>query len=416
MIPRIFTPRIRNTLLALAVPALFTACGGEAPAPEGGRGEMAFAGSVDALAGGGVHVRSPATGMWADGEEWKLVEELRIGSADEEGPALFGDVAGLEVDPLGRIWVLEGQAREIRVFDASGRHVRTVGRKGGGPGEFEAPSGLFWDPRGRLWTVDQRNARYTVLDTAGALVETHRRQGSGFVLLPWRGGMDREGRILDVGVARGGGHPLGTAAIIRLAPGLRGRDTLRLPLYQTPQVELRGARSVMTTAVPFTPRQLWRVDPEGRVWIGVSDRYRLAALNLAGDTVRVVEREWEPEPVTAEERDSALAGLREFSERGVKTDPSRIPATKPAFRDFFVDGDGYLWVVPMTRHAGDGGVLDVFDPAGRYLGRVRSPVALRPGEPLVARGGHLWTVARDEVDVPYVVRLRIQGRGATPAR
>ncbi|HLL45922.1 MAG TPA: 6-bladed beta-propeller, partial [Longimicrobiaceae bacterium] len=141
----------------LAVAALAAAaCGGEP-----GRAAGGWAGTIDTLPGGTVRVHSPATGTWKPGEEWKLVEELRIGSAEAEGPELFGDVAALEVDRAGRIYVLEPQAKEIRVFDARGAHVRTFGRKGGGPGEFEQPAGLMWDPDGRLWVVDQQNARFS---------------------------------------------------------------------------------------------------------------------------------------------------------------------------------------------------------------------------------------------------------------
>jgi hypothetical protein len=144
-----------------------------------------------------VRVHSPASGTWKPGEEWKLIEELRIGSAEAEGPELFGDVAALEVDRAGRIYVLEPQAKEIRVFDARGGHVRTFGRKGGGPGEFEQPAGLMWDPDGRLWVVDQQNARFSVFDTAGTFFTSHHRCG-GYSLYPWPGGIDARGRLYDI--------------------------------------------------------------------------------------------------------------------------------------------------------------------------------------------------------------------------
>jgi len=41
-----------------------------------------------------------------------LQEELRIGSADGNGPAAFGQVKGIQVLPDGRIAVLDAIAKE----------------------------------------------------------------------------------------------------------------------------------------------------------------------------------------------------------------------------------------------------------------------------------------------------------------
>ena len=47
---------------------------------------------------------------------------------------------------------------------------------------------------------------------------------------------------------------------------------------------------------------------------------------------------------------------------------------------------------------------DVFEPDGRYLGRIRGPRELTL---FVRRGNTVWGVVRDEDDVPGVVRMRI---------
>lgn len=65
--------------------------------------------------------------------ELQLVEELRIGVAEGSGPESFGRIAGLETDPEGRIYVADGLAYEIRVFDRTGRHLLSFGGKGRGP-------------------------------------------------------------------------------------------------------------------------------------------------------------------------------------------------------------------------------------------------------------------------------------------
>lgn len=199
-----------------------------------GRGDSLGAGqwggSVDTLPNGAVLVRSPAQGIWRAGEDWRLVEELRIGSMDVEGPELFGRVAALEVDPQGRIYMLDSQAREVRVFGPEGEHVRSFGRKGGGPGEFESPASLDWDPQGRLWVVDQRNARFSVFDTAGAFVTSHRRPG-GYMQVPWPGGIDTQGRLYDIATIPGGDGWF-EVVLVRLDENAQPADTFRIPPYE----------------------------------------------------------------------------------------------------------------------------------------------------------------------------------------
>src|SRR6187551_3395842 len=82
---------------------------------------------------------SPA-GESASVPQLTLVEELRIGGA-EEGPASFTTIAGLGFDAEGRIWVLDRQTQELRVFGRNGEFVRNIGQRGSGPGEFQEING-----------------------------------------------------------------------------------------------------------------------------------------------------------------------------------------------------------------------------------------------------------------------------------
>ncbi|HEV2148996.1 MAG TPA: 6-bladed beta-propeller [Longimicrobiaceae bacterium] len=392
-------------LAALALAA--SACG-----RDGGAAAGRWEGTVDTLPGGAVRVQNPEHGIWKAGEGWMLVEELRIGSAEVDGPELFGQVAALTVDPLGRIYVLDDQAKEVRVFDARGKHVRSFGRKGGGPGEFESPGSLDWDPQGHLWIVDQSNARFSVFDTAGAFVTSHRRRG-GFSMVPWPGGLDAQGRVYDAAMLPGG--TLFRTGLVRLDEQFEPADTFRTPEYEQAAFFYKDEKGTtrMSAAVPFSPAQTSRLDREGHLWIGTTDRYRLHRITIAGDTTRIVERPFTPVAVSSNEKDEAVKNLKWFTDQGGKIDPSRIPGKKPAFTGFQVDEEGYLWVWPAVAEGEEGSVIDVFDPEGRYLGQIRSEAKIGARGRFVVRGDRLYTVVTDELEVPYVVRYRIQGR--TPA-
>jgi hypothetical protein len=60
---------------------------------------------------------------------------LQIGGADD-GPTGFAVIKGVAHLSDGSIAVANQRPSEIRIFDASGRFVRSLGRNGTGPGEF----------------------------------------------------------------------------------------------------------------------------------------------------------------------------------------------------------------------------------------------------------------------------------------
>jgi hypothetical protein len=370
--------------------------------------EAGWRGSVETLPNGVEQVRNPAVGMWGDDDGWSIVEEMRLGSIDSEGPEMFGEVRGVQLDALGRLYVLDAQAKEVRVFDAAGKHVRTFGRQGGGPGEFEEPAALLWGPDENLWVVDQRNSRFSVFDTAGTYLTSHPRPG-GFAFLPWPGGFDSAGNLHDVAVsAKPGSPPM--VGLARYDRQMEPVDTFARPPFVAETFELRMGNNIMMMGVPFSPQLVWELSPDGDVWLGVNDRYRLHRVNYEGDTLRVVEREFEPLPVTEADRQAGMERLQNFIDRGGTVDVNRIPSTKPAFRGLAIDEQGYLWVRPTAEAGEEDHLFDIFDPEGRYLGKLRSPFPVSPAAPLLMRGNTIVAVTQDELGVGYVVRARIEGR------
>lgn len=351
-------------------------------------------------------------GAWRSGQEWRLVKEAQIGSADGEGPAMFASIVGVLVDPLDRVWVADGQQQEVRVFDARGNHVRTVGRKGGGPEEFGMIAGMDWGPDGNVWVLDGGNSRYAVWDTAGKLVTTHRRN-SNMLMIPWPGGIDAQGQIYDTGgsLSEDSGE-----RVVRYGPDLQPRDTFVVPPFKGEQWEVvnesggrggRRGRSIMTVSVPFTGSQVWRVDPRGNVWVARTQQYRLERRAFDGTAPDlVVERPAPPVKVAPEDLQRSLDRFKDFKDRGGQIDESRIPDTYPALLSFFFQDDGHMWVFPQL--GPERPALDVFDPAGRFLGRVTPPGLVLPTPEPAIRGNRFVGVVRDENDVETVWVMRLE--------
>jgi len=405
----------------MAVVTLVAACGG-------GDGGARWTGAVDTLPSGAVRVTNPPRGIWEGGRPWRLSPALVLGEEEGAGPTLFGGISGLEVDAAGRIYVLDRQANELRIFTRDGAHVRSVGREGGGPGEYSNANGLVWLADDTLVVVDQRGNRYTVLTAEGDYVRMVPRR-LGFYGWTFTGGLDGD-RIFERWYVGDEGAEqlvlLGTALQERTVPlepdrptatGAemqleQGPDTLRLPLLAGPLYEsfsVSTGRGGMVIGVPFASGPVFHLDGRGSLWFGHGSEFRILRSSLAGDTLAQILLDATPAPVTAAERAAWVASenVKQFRDMGGRLDLDRIPGAKPYFDGLYVDPDGYLWVSVPVR---EGEVqFRLFDPEGRYLGALQLTGMTRdPYVPMVVRGGRLHLIGHDELDVQRVYVFEIQ--------
>src|SRR5512138_254352 len=79
-----------------------------------------------------------------------LVEELSIGVADGAEEYMLGEIADIALGRDGSIYALDRQVPAVRHYDAQGKFIRNIGRKGAGPGEFRSVSGIAMTRDGRL--------------------------------------------------------------------------------------------------------------------------------------------------------------------------------------------------------------------------------------------------------------------------
>ena len=368
-----------------------------------------WSGTVDTLASGQIVVSNPRTGVWGEGEGWTVTEDLRIGAVDDPGPYQLGRVIALDVDGHGRIWALDAQANVIRVFARDGHHVRTVGREGGGPGEFAGPAHMEFGPDGRLRVPDPQNNRISVIDTTGAFVDSRRMEG-GFFVSPWPGGFDRDGFYYSPIPFDYGDGEFGLA-LVRLDRDFTPVDTipdLRSPLTRDAFEVRDGEGGGLIASVPYSPGFRTARSPGGTTWGLLTGPYRFFEVDADGDTVLSVEVSFDPLPVTAADREAAVEELSWFTDQGGRVDPSRIPDTKPAAWSLFIDDADHVWVDRVTSNPG-GRDFDVFDPAGRLLGRVTLPWPL--GSVRLVIGDRIYGVTSDELGVQYIVRGTIHRGG-----
>ncbi len=414
---RICRPRLGFPLLLLL---LSGACTGQAP----GSG---WAGTVDTLSNGAVRVVNPAQGIWEQGQPWRLVPDLEIGEIEGADAEVFASVSGLEVDAEGRVYVLDRQTNELRIFSPDGTHIRSVGGTGGGPGEYAAANGLKWFTDDTLLVIDQRGGRYSLLTKEGEFARSVPRHLT-FYGWSFRGGL-WEGRVYEVFSVQVGeerypallGTLLGDAFDDRAQESLPQPeaspsgaftpvDTVMLPMPEAPAYEgfsVRNERGGMNMGVPFTPSSVYHLDSSGQVWHGHGGEFRIFRSSMAGDTLQEIVLEGAPAPVTPEELAEWEAGpyVEQFRAMGGDLDMGRIPKVKPFFEEIYLDPDGYTWLsVPAGPAEMEFALLD---PDGRYLGRLSAGVRRDVYLPPIVRDGRLYVVGRDELDVQHVYGFRI---------
>jgi sugar lactone lactonase YvrE len=105
---------------------------------------------------------------------------LTLGKRGVAGSGLdeFDAPTEVAVAPNGDIFVGDGHSgggtatgnARIMKFDASGKFIKTWGRKGMGPGEFDVVHTLAFDSRGRLFVGDRQNNRLQIFDQNGTFI------------------------------------------------------------------------------------------------------------------------------------------------------------------------------------------------------------------------------------------------------
>ena len=265
----------RGVFVAAAIVCVFGTGCGEDTAPLAG-----WKGQIDTLSGGAVRILNPNEGRWGDEDRWVLEEDLQIGSFDSGGPEMFGQIRHVAVGRDGELFVLEGQAHEIRVFDAQGSYLRTIGREGAGPGELNLSfGGQVFPTVSAIWVNNSGNRRFERFSYEGQPLGSTPNP-SGLVGLAPVLGSDGAFYVRDRidPTSLDGNY----AAVLRLEDidgTLRETDTLRVPTMPDPElmaVSLTrgGSRVKVQLFVPLVHQPTWTYDPSLHFWVNEGTGYR----------------------------------------------------------------------------------------------------------------------------------------------
>jgi len=300
---------------------------------------------------------------------WRFDLIAEIGGADT-GVQAFDAAGPYNVSTDGResIAVFDrDNGNRVQVFDAQGRHIRTVGGRGGGPGEVEFADGVYMDSRGMLSTFDRAKS---------AIV----RWAADGVVLPELRGFDARGRIWEKATVHGDT----VYSVMNRADSAQGmyvmerwtsRDTVALDSIVFPRTPMVRFSCVGLAIPPLFEGRLTYAASDRGVAISKQSQYVVDVFR-DGRRVRSVRRAITPVPPTLEDASRLYPeGLRvEFGGANACVVPVPelveklgMAPTMPLLQSVTWGPDGSLWVQRYSLE-GETPRTDVFDAEGAYLG------------------------------------------------
>lgn len=401
-------PSIPLRLAVAGILPLLAACGGDARA----------AGPV-VRDSAGVRIVENTRPAWAEGQGWRVAPEpeVDIGVADGDAAYQFGRVAGALRLADGRVVVADGQANHLRYFDAGGRHLRTVGRTGGGPGEFQGLIRLLRFAGDTVAAWDYQLARLSLFAPDGTFLRGRSVPAVGGREMPQVEGAFADGSLLvtPFSLVFGSGTSVkrDTVTLLRYAADSARVDSIgRFPGAQTLSVAwTENGGGATRGPVPFGPNT-YRVVRGDLLHVADSERFEVASYKGDGTLRRLVRAAYTPEALTPEEiarykeeqrAESGESRERQFVERSLAATP--FPKTKSAFAGMVVDATGATWLRGHSVGSDAPGRWTVFAADGALLGTVELPAGLHVVE---IGADYVLGTWQDELDVEHVRLHRLE--------
>jgi hypothetical protein len=311
---------------------------------------------------------------------------LDIGADGGDTLETFGEVVSTARLPNGDIVIADGKDLGLRYFPASGKFLRTVGRRGNGPGEFNRIIRMLHC--GDSLLVMQSGGIWSTFSQGGVFARTFKLEmpaaGSQY---PYNVRCNRAGQFINhdwgrrpTEATKGNFRPTVPFWLANHDGSIKTRlgdfpsedrfTTIDrdgnpsgdgpLPLGKTPVLGLGTARAYVGTADSF---QVSIYDLNGKL---------VGAIHKPGVLLRTtpadIERYWMLDTAGKSDADKAMR-LRIQA-------PAKFPPTVPAYQALLVDSEEQVWIRSYPRPGDRVSHWSVFSPTGVEVAGIDLPTNL----------------------------------------
>ena len=330
---------------------------------------------------------------------------IQIGNADGDSTQILFGVWGAARQRNGSIVVMNSGTNELRVFDARGAYVQTIGRKGRGPGEFTGLQAMEVIRGDTIVTYDVFLGRITWFTPKGQLARTIPVNPLGNGVLPRAAGFLSDGRMLahtDFDRRFGKGPRRDTVTYVLY--DVKGTPTDTLGRYAGEEEFFLSTSEFSTRRAVIFGRAVFAHAEGNTIAVGTNDEYSFDLFDARGKRTATVREALAPVRVRKNDVDAAnevwLTGMRAEQRQRMEPRIKEFPAreTLPAYQDLLIGRDGAVWTgvaglpgaarVFTVRLPGNAGKRQVVLPAGFF--------------PLEAGTDYIMGRVRDEFGVEYV--------------
>lgn len=311
----------------------------------------------------------------------ELKEDLSLGGPGAQGDDAFGKIQSFTVDDSGSIYVLDRMNYNIKVFDPSGRCLRTFGRQGQGPGEFEYPYSLSINKASGELALYELNDGISYFSTNGTFLRhvSLKTTLSGRVVVDSKGQIYIEDYVRNENVAHVETKKLAAdgsvAAVIAESPTW-----------------------FVFNPDPFRAISYFLVDQADNLVFGYPLTYEIRFYGPSDAKVfKRITREYDRTAVTAEERETVEKSVPRGTT--IKFEFSKYHS---AYHRFFTSDLGHLFVETWDTTKDGMKVYDIFDSEARFISRM----PLKPSGIAILKGKY-YALEQDEEGYQYVKRYAV---------
>jgi len=282
-----------------------------------------------------------------------LRRDLLIGEAAGDENYVFSELGSVQADNEGNIYALDSKEVKLRVFDQTGKFLRSFLRKGQGPKEVQLPARMIMTPAERLCIYDLANRRLAFYSKAGECLKEINAAKWSFIRMRHdsRGTIYADSLVMDI-----------KSLVLKLM-----KFDPELNLISTISEFARERRPGKVDVMP--DRFVFEVAKGDRFLWGITSKYEIHVLDPGGKLVRKIVKDFDPVKVTDKDKQERL-----------KDRPSVPITVEYIFPEHFapiyatiIDNRGWLYVRTNERDEKGNCVYDIFDEDGILFSRFAHP-------------------------------------------